>query len=187
MTSKSRRVRTSGVSLVGLDLTPAVRLDQNVLLKGAVIAEFWNSVSSGECNPHPKTGALAGFRSQCMSRKEWTYSRAVKICNGCHRVLFSKTHIASQHNPKRQTEHQEGIQLSRRVTGAYVTRRVYLWLSLAEEKHSRTCSSRLKERAQRSRKLVAFENVTKTFLAFQMRAQMTKSPSDVPRRDWGFL
>lgn len=58
MTSKTRHVRTSGVSLVGLDLTPAVRLDQNVLLKGAVQNFGVSSISSGEeknINPHQST------------------------------------------------------------------------------------------------------------------------------------
>jgi hypothetical protein len=44
--------------LVGLDLTPAVRLDQNVLLKGAVQNFGVSSISSGEeknINPHQST------------------------------------------------------------------------------------------------------------------------------------
>jgi len=44
--------------LVGLDLTPAVRLDQNVLLKGAVQNFGGSSISSGEeknINPHQST------------------------------------------------------------------------------------------------------------------------------------
>ena len=129
------RTGMTGVSLVGLDLTPAVRLDQNILLRGAV-QNFGVSSISSECNPHPKTGALAGFKSQCMSRKEWTYSRAVKICNGCHRVLFSLKKRTSHHstiqNVKSSTKKEYDCHdTSCTVTGPYNTQRclpLALWL-----------------------------------------------------------
>ena len=109
--------------------------------------------------------------------------------------LFSeKTHIASQHNPKRQIEPQEGIQLSRHVVYSDRTVHCAACLPLAEEKHSRTCSSRLKEKAQRSRKLAACENVTKSSLGIpnarsndqNVHVSMTRGTVSwtwMPRRD----
>lgn len=113
-------------------------------------AEFWSffmflqflqeKKTSIHINPHPKTGALAGFRSQCMSRKEWTYSRAVKICHGCHRALFflkrRTLHHSTIQNVKSSPKKEYNCHItSCTVTGPYIARRVYLWLKKSIQEH----------------------------------------------------
>ena len=88
-------------------------------------------------------------------------------------VFSEKTHIASQHNPKCQIEHQEGIRLSRHIV--YSDRTVqYTALStfgpLAEEKHSRICSSRLKKRHSVVGNWLLLKMPQKALEAFQMHA-----------------
>lgn len=50
-----------------------------------VMSQHWevNAMQEVKWNNFRNPEALAGFKSQCISRREWTYSKAVRICQDC--------------------------------------------------------------------------------------------------------